>query len=378
MTNLAFLWHIHQPPADESMHHYLSEAEKKSYNVIFDYCLSKHPDAKICFNITGVTLELLEKYHPHIVKKLRERVLSGNSEVTCSAYFHPILALIPPDEARMQIEMNIEICKRLLGKKPFGFFPPEMGWSSYLIPILKDLGLKWVILDENLFKKSDTMLNEDWLYRTVYLEGPNSKIIGVPRCKPISQGLWAASVGGFSTDDFMNFLRRFGPHNFLVSSTDAELLGLHWFHGPGYFNELLWKIKEDPNINLTLISDYLEKNPPNRSMFVEAGTWAHDYGYYIWKDHPDDVTQDIITNRARMKIESAQNFILLCEKLGGNSKKAREYLNKAWRHLFLADMSDSRGWDPAPVRIKYGYENGLKAIEFAERAIREAIENIKR
>jgi hypothetical protein len=80
---------------------------------------------------------------------------------------------------------------------------------------------------------------------------------------------------------------------------------------------------------------------------------------------------------ARNKIETAQYIIQMCEKLGADSKDAKNSLKKAWRHLYLADMSDSRGWDPAPVRIKYGYSNASLAKEWAEKSITQIIKNLK-
>lgn len=377
--NVSFLWHIHQPPAFTAHEHYLKEAEEKSYNVIFDYCLNKNKDAKICLNITGVTLELLNERHPELIKKLRRAAQSGQVEVTASAYYHPILALMPSDEAYRQISMNLDITKKLLGITPKGFFPPEMGWSSYLIDILNELGVKWVILDESLIKKSDPHLNEEELYKPLWIEGPETEIMCVPRCKPISQGFWAASVGGFGVDDFMNYIKKFkDKKNLLVSSTDAELLGLHWFQGPSYFNELIWKIKENPDLNLVQVGDYLERNRPERKMFIEAGTWAHDGDYYIWHNHTDDITQDILCRDAKTKIEMAENFVILTEKLGGNSHKARDLLNQARTQLHHAHMSDSRGWDPAPVRIKYAYATALKACKLADLAVKEALNNVKK
>ncbi len=378
MTNISFLWHIHQPPAWDAGEKYLKEAVEKSYNIIFDYVLPRLPEnAKININITGITLELLNKDYSSIIKKMKKYISKGMIEITGTAYYHPILALIPPEEAENQIRMNQKICKKLLNYTPKGFFPPEMGWSSYLISLLNKVGFEWVIIDESLFKKSDPMLKDEWLYKPFWIEGPDNKIKCVPRCKPISQGFWAASVGGYSVNDFMGYINNYDKKNYLVSSTDAELLGLHWFQGPSYFIELIKKIMDSDN-NLTFISDYMEKIVPETSMFLEAGTWAHDGDYTLWNAHPDDITQDLMCREARNKIETAQYFIKMCENLGAKSRKSKENLKKAWRFLYLADMSDSRGWDPAPVRIKYGYHNALKAKEYAEKSISQIIKELKK
>src|SRR5262249_50210171 len=95
--------------------------------------------------------EQLDRYgHRDVVRGLAELAEAGTIELTGSAMFHPILPLLPRREMRRQIQLNEHACRRYLGEafRPQGVFPPEMCYSRDVALIVRDLGYRWILVDE--------------------------------------------------------------------------------------------------------------------------------------------------------------------------------------------------------------------------------------
>ncbi len=119
-------------------------------------------------------IELQKKIIKSTLDEYKKAFDAGKIEITTSALHHPILPILIdskiarlcdpnlelsinfsfPDDARAQIEDGIEIFKKLFGRKPAGFWPPEAGVCKELIPMLKREGIKWLAADEELLARS--------------------------------------------------------------------------------------------------------------------------------------------------------------------------------------------------------------------------------
>ncbi|MEK7097807.1 MAG: hypothetical protein AAB906_03090, partial [Patescibacteria group bacterium] len=84
----------------------------------------------------------------NLMGRIRALVEKGKIELTGSASYHPLLPLIPKNEAIDQIKENERILLEYFNYKPRGFFSPEMAYSPKLSKLIKTLGYKWLILDE--------------------------------------------------------------------------------------------------------------------------------------------------------------------------------------------------------------------------------------
>ena len=72
----------------------------------------------------------------------------GEVEFTGSGKYHPILPLLPQEERKRQIELNITTGTHFLDKayQPKGFFPPEMCYSEDILPEIIVTDHQWVIV----------------------------------------------------------------------------------------------------------------------------------------------------------------------------------------------------------------------------------------
>ena len=146
MIYWALLLHIYQPPFQNL--EILQKIDEESYSKVLDVFL-KFPNAKLTLNMNGSLTELLYDYKiSNSLDKIMDLAEKGQLKYTGSGMYHPLLPLLPPDEAIRQIKLNEDYNKKILGSnyaKPKGFFPPEMAISRGVLDILADFNYKWVI-----------------------------------------------------------------------------------------------------------------------------------------------------------------------------------------------------------------------------------------
>ena len=76
---------------------------------------------KVAFSISGVTLEILEKYRPDAVKSFRQLVRTDNVEILAETYYNSLSWLHNKKEFEQQVDKHDKIVKKLLGTAPICF-----------------------------------------------------------------------------------------------------------------------------------------------------------------------------------------------------------------------------------------------------------------
>ena len=103
-----------------------------------------------------------------------------------TGYYHPVLPLIPAADREEHIARWRGIGDHLFGRAAQGFWPPEMGFTMELIPLLKKYGYRYVIVDsENLVPKSP-MRWEELRYRPHVARFNGAEIVVIPRDRDLS------------------------------------------------------------------------------------------------------------------------------------------------------------------------------------------------
>ena len=146
MIYWAQLLHFYQPPSQ--LPSVLEKICQESYRPLLDVFL-QHPNARATVNINAVLTEMLRDHgHSDIIQRFVKLAERGQIEFTGSGKYHPILPLIPTDEARRQIELNLKTNSYFFGGvfRPVGFFPPEMAYGRAIVPAVLDSGHRWIIL----------------------------------------------------------------------------------------------------------------------------------------------------------------------------------------------------------------------------------------
>ena len=142
---LVLLWHIHQPffvPDEE-----VAEQVVRSYRPLLE--LHRELDMPFGLNVCGGLLDRLVTIAPDWIELLGEEVRAGRVELLGSGKFHPLLPLLPRERARAQIVADAESKRAALGACPAGFWPTDLGWTHWLVPLLRDSGYRWVVVDSS-------------------------------------------------------------------------------------------------------------------------------------------------------------------------------------------------------------------------------------
>ena len=134
-------------------------------------------------------------------------------------------------------------------------------------------------------------------------------------------------------------------------------------------SELVEKIKNDEGY---VIPDY---------PFVPEGTWNMNVcGPFMWMGKQrSGVETDGITRalpyQARGELLLAEKLVDYAESKGMDVSALRKQLKEAWKHLLLAEVSDSSGWTPWLVEVQYT-ENEVAAARMALKKVFDALKNM--
>lgn len=157
VIRVVYLFHIYQPHWQTK--EILEDNYQKFYLPLL-HVLETHPEYKITLNIAAsLTEQLVRENKTEFFERAKKLIENGQIELVGSAAYHPVLPLIPEDEVIRQIKLNDEINSKYFGDswRREGFFIPELAYSKEVSKIVKDLGFKWIAVDQ-----SSTKENLDW------------------------------------------------------------------------------------------------------------------------------------------------------------------------------------------------------------------------
>lgn len=373
--------------------------------------LLKIPQSRIAFNFTGVTLEILEKESPETIDLIKKGVKKGQFELLGFAYSQPIMPLIQEVDINLHIKKHLDLLDRLFKvKNPKGFFLPEAAWSPNLAPILKKFGFSWTMIDYDHLVLSQTAAGEsvsierkpigftergmhfftasilkqivslpalalkfrhdisDPDFEPVIIQGAGAEIFAA-----LMKQIWTPLYFGANLAAPKSLRWLLSPRHLkkrlkkmaqpgktkglvIPFGSDFEIIG---FRGnipasipvKQFLDFVNWSTNEE-EIKLLTPTDYFEKNPPKKKVYLRTGSWAPDRSLKVWDQDPDDKKLNRLCDEARSYLIRAND-----------SKKAQE----GWHHLLLAENSDGRGWNPIPERRLFCYEHVMKAIEIGKK-----------
>lgn len=144
----------------DAIHNYIDEeATAANINNVSDLCylpsnkilldlLRENIGAfKIAFSISGVTLELLEKYRPDVLKSFRRLTRTGYVEILAETYYNSLSWLYSKKEFERQVKLHDAIVKRLLGVEPKVFRNTELIYNNQLAQFINQLGCKGMLCE---------------------------------------------------------------------------------------------------------------------------------------------------------------------------------------------------------------------------------------
>ncbi|MGD8909193.1 MAG: glycoside hydrolase family 57 [Chromatiales bacterium] len=274
-----------------------------------------------------------------------------------TGYYHPLLPLIPKADRAEQLRRWQGIACHLFWRSGFqGFWPPEMGFDMELIPLLKRLGYRYVLVDSDHVEAVTPMAWHELRYRPHIARYGDDEIIVVVRDRELSD----AQESGMDFDWLEREMRArtqwcdFAP--LVTTASDGDNGG--WFRNPslqanfwGFYRELLDYARSGVGAILpSFIDDYLNRYGAFGEVRVNAGAWNTGWhngqGFLQWtgsQAQKDALQRISITSDA---LHDARERA--AERLSGDPELAHRIEQALWR-LLRAETSCNVFWGEAWV-----------------------------
>lgn len=128
---------------------------REAYEMTIDTMRENFPGTKYVFEASGYTIEMMEKYTPDVIEKLKASIADGSCEFMGSPYAHPMLPNFPEKDGLWSLEFSHRAYERILGMRPVSFWNPECGWRNYVPRQVRDAGYKYLTGDFESYSRCE-------------------------------------------------------------------------------------------------------------------------------------------------------------------------------------------------------------------------------
>ena len=365
------------------------------------------------------------------VRGLRTTLGHHRLDLVSFGFHHPLMALLDEQDLRMQIRLHQWIAGQTWsGDDPVGMFPPETAFSTRMIPSLVAEGVSWVMVDNIHFDRACAgypytpasnlippnpadQINPDpaaqggaWLqlqnlwapsrvsvpfgYQPHYAQyvdaetGDVSRIIVVPAARYEGHEDGRGGYGAFLYDRVMD---QYLPYNTDPAHPMLVLLhhdgdnfggGSESYYHHNFDNMVSW-VSQDPDYDVTVIDDYLERFPPDPDdvIHVENGSWvgadSGDAEFKKWLADPDGTGFSPDRNSWAV-LTAAKNRVFTAERIDpvgnvGDIIDGGADTARAWRWLLVSQASDYWYWDGTEIWDSNVTRGCNEAVRYADRVI---------
>lgn len=387
----ALVLNLHQPQGnlDEMLRDPLQEWQAKECLFAYDRIPRAVADwqdvARVHVSMSGTLLEALS--NPEFQSRVYGTVKLGDMlwdyrnpaiSILGTGYYHPVFPLIPETDRIEHVSRWLGIGWHLFNREFTGFWPPEMGFSMEMIPLLARAGYRYVIVDAEHITPMTPMKWEEIRYRPHVAKFGDDQIIVIPRDRDLS----IAQESGLETDWFINELNERTKHcdfePLVTTATDGENGG--WFRNVrmasnfwgAFYHPLCHKARHgESNVRPAFIDDYLDEHGAHGQVIVRTGAWNtgfhHGIGFVQWTG--SQMQRDAWARLAEVskRIHDAK---WAAGNRGAQPDELRLYEESLWR-LLRAETSCHFFWGEAWVnRAHAGMDDALHWLEIATRATR--------
>jgi alpha-amylase/alpha-mannosidase (GH57 family) len=291
--------HLYQPANADA--HSIKEATELSYLRLIK-ALEENPEIKFTLNITGsLIVRWDEMGYENLLKRINSLRERGQIELTGTAAYHPLLPLIPKEEAIRQIKENEKILRKYFGEnfKPRGFFLPEMAYSREVAKIVKKLGYEWIILGEIVEKGKIGETDFNKIY-----EDKDSGLKIIFRSRKLSES--------YVPETLNKIIARGENDNLIITATDGELYGLRHNDPEQEFEKVL----KNPKLKTKTVSEFIDEHKKTEKIKPKAGSWVsteedlkNGQPYILWSNKKNKIQKNIwkLANLAYKTSEKYKN-----------------------------------------------------------------------
>lgn len=245
-----------------------------------------------------------------------------------TGYYHPVLPLIPKADWDEQLGRWRGLAQHLFWREYFGgFWPPEMGFTMELIPLLKRMGYRYVLVDDVYLEPAEGEMSWPELrFRPHVAEYGGEEIIIIPRERELSNAQLSGMDPGWFANEVKERTKFCDFEPLVTTASDGDNGG--WFRNytpeanfwHAFYQPFLNQARLKGEIVPTFIDDYLDQHGVGGKVTVKTGAWNTEmhYGddFTQWTGTQDqrdalarvgEVSQALHTLEARAKEGSLRN-----------------------------------------------------------------------
>ena len=367
----ALVLNLHQPP--NNLQELLNDGNWEAKEILF--ALDRIPRSlwgyedvgRVHLSLSGTLLETLTD--PEFQQRVYGDVDCGSMlwhfqnqdlfEILGTGYYHPVLPLIPEADRREHLQRWLGIARHVFWRPRFqGFWPPEMGFSMELIPLLRAFGYRYVLVDCEHLEPITPMSWQELRYRPHVARYGEEEIVVIPRDRDLSN----AQEAGMELDWFLGEVAErtkwcdFPP--LVTTCTDGENGG--WFRNSteganfwsAFYLPLLERVRGGAaGVSPAFIGDYLNVHGAQGEVRVRTGAWNTG-----WHDGRD-FTQWTGSERQKTALQALAEVSAAITELGRQAAEQglaedaafQQELEQATWHLLRAETSCNYFWGEAWV-----------------------------
>jgi alpha-amylase/alpha-mannosidase (GH57 family) len=302
----ALVLNLHQPPGN--LEQLLDEQTWEAKEILF--ALDRMPRslwgqedlARVHLSLSGTLLETLSS--PEFQARVYGIVDCGKLlwflqnqqlfDILGTGYYHPVLPLIPAADRPEHLQRWQGIARHLFWRSSFdGFWPPEMGFSMELIPLLRRFGYRYVLVDSEHVEPLTPMSWQEIRYRPHIARYGDDEIIIVVRDRELSDAQESGMDPGWFVNEVAERTRWCDFPPLVTTATDGENGG--WFRNvtdganywSAFYRPLLDMIRAGKaNLRPSFIHNYLDAHGAHGEVRVATGAWNtgwhHGRGFTQW------------------------------------------------------------------------------------------------
>lgn len=304
-----------------------------------------HRKYKSDIEIQGWAIEELAEEHPKVLALLRKLVNRGQIELVVAHYSDEYFIAYPGLDLQRSVEISDQVLAKNKLKRSRVFFGQELQWSPGLASALKG--------------KYDVVVASSTPHG--YYRGETLPVVNVHYGNDTILGL--ISAGAKQVQDF-DWEWAFFDDGEVFNSLDYNS---DFYRVPEQEKKNADRYKKlaDKGYTFLTVSEFIKKvkSAPHYKIpdypFVPEGTWNMQVGGpYMWMGRQrSGVEKDGLTRavcyEARGQVLLAEKLIAYAEQAGMDVTGLKELLQQAWKHVLLAEVSDSSGWSPWLVEVQY-------------------------
>lgn len=284
-------------------------------------------NVRVSFNISGITLRLLELYAPEVIEGLQKLSETGNVEFLAGTYHYSIASLNDMDEFKTQVDLHVKKIEKLFNQKPVSFSNTGLIYSDSIGGCLAEMGFKSVLTEgakHILGWKSPNY---------IYSNPRNQNLAVLMRNNSLSDDLSFRfsdqSWGEYplTAEKFANWINTYDSNTQCVNiCLDYRVFGDFHSKETGifdFFRSLPKVLKKETDYVFQTPSDIVKNSKPTGDIYIP-------YPIAWYADEKD--TTALTGNE--LQEEAAQKIYALKEKVLSTEKK--EFI-KTWRVLQESD-----------------------------------------